>query len=392
MDLGTEYLAIALRLRRLVPDWVESYIGPPGLADAIDREEPVGAVELQQRVEEFAQRVEAEEESADRRCWLLAQLRGISTALRWLSGGEFDYAQRFAMCHGGQVEHVPDGQFEEAYAVLDRALPGRGDVWERYRGWRETQLVPRERLHEGLEVLGAEMRRRSREMFGLPDDERVTWEVVGDERWAGKADYLGQRHTLIRINGDLPVSSARLLELVCHEAYPGHHTHGVFRDASLIEAAGRLELCVYVYPTPQALISEGVGCLALHALLGDEAENVAADCLQEIGVAYDAATATAVREAEELLLPVRSNIAMMIDGGRTSAEVREYAKAWLLDEREQLEKALTDLEARSWLPYESCYPVGLVLCRRYTAGRTEAFKHLLDRQLTPADLTADSAA
>lgn len=386
MEFGTEYLEIALRLRRLVPDWVESYVGPAGLADAVDRGEPIGAGELQQRIEELAQKVKEEEEAADRRAWLIAQLRAIHTALRWRSGEEFDYAQLFAMCHGGQVERVPDRQFEEAHAVLDKALPGRGDVRERYRTWRQTQLVPRGRLHEGLDVLTAEMRRRSREMFELPDDESVSWELVSDKPWAGNAEYLGQRHTLIRINTDLPISSPRLLELVCHEAYPGHHTEQVCKDASLIHAAGREELAVYLYPAPQGLIAEGLACYGLHALLGDDAERFAADCLQPIGIPYDHETASVVRAAEELLLPVRSNIAMMLHAGGTSGQAREYARTWLLDEPDQVDEAITHLEARSWRPYESCYPVGLRLCRRYAAANQGRFRDLLHRQLSPADL------
>jgi hypothetical protein len=146
---------------------------------------------------------------------------------------------------------------------------------------------------------------------------------------------------------------------------------------------------VYVYPSPQALLSEGLACYALQALLEDEAEQLAADCLRPAGIPYDAETAAAVREAETLLLPVRSNVAMMLDGGATSAEARKYARAWLLDDAEQIDEAIGHLEARSWRPYESCYPVGLAICRSYATGRPERFRELLSRQLTPADLAPE---
>jgi hypothetical protein len=59
---------------------------------------------------------------------------------------------------------------------------------------------------------------------------------------------------------------------------------------------------------------------------------------------------------------------------------------WMLDEAEHIEQEVRNLEERSWLPYESCYPVGLELCRRYTAGRPDGFNDLLHQQLTPANL------
>jgi hypothetical protein len=391
MGLGRDYLEITLRLRKLVPDWVEGYVGPADLAAEVDRSDTVTAAELRERVEALARTVETDEPAADRRAWLSAQLRAISTALLWLTGTKFDYPELFAICHGGHVERVPDRQFEEAHALLDRALPGSGDAQARYLVWREGQLVPRERLQEGLAVLAGEMRRRCREMFDLPEDEQVAWELVSGVPWAGNAEELGEGQTRVGINADLPISSARLLELVCHEAYPGHHTEGACKNTGLIRAAGRSELSVYVYPTPQALMSEGLACLALEALLGDDAEKIAAECLEPVGIPYDPVTAGGVRQAELLLLPVRSNIAMMLDRGSTSAEVREYAKTWLLDTPEHIDEAITNLEARSWRPYESCYPVGLALCRAYVNERPQRFNELLHRQLTPADLRGEKA-
>jgi hypothetical protein len=317
---------------------------------------------------------------------LAAQLGAISTALLTLSGARLDYAMLFQRCHGAAVGPVGDREFDEAHALLDRVLPGRGEVAARYRAWREDQLIPPGSLQQSLELLGAAMRARCRERFGLPDGEEVVWEVVRGVPWAGRTDDLGGRRTRIRINADLPIGSPRLLELVCHEAYPGHHTEAVCKDESLIQSAGREELAVYVYPSPQAVISEGLACLAIEALLGEDAERVAAACLAPAGIAYDHETAAVVRQAEELLLPVRSNIALMLDGGSTSAEAREYARTWLLDEPAQIEKAIDHLEGRAWRPYESCYPVGLNLCRRYVAGEHRRFSHLLRRQLTPDDL------
>jgi hypothetical protein len=230
------------------------------------------------------------------------------------------------------------------------------------------------------------MRARSRELFDLPSDETVRWEVVTDVPFAGHADYLGERHTLIRINAELPISAAELLELVCHEAYPGHHAESVCKSVGLIRGFRRPELGVFVYPTPQAVISEGLASYAREALLGEQAEEIAASALSPLDIPYDADTAAVVRRAEELLLPVRSNIALMLSSGSTSAQAHDYAQAWLLDAPEHINKAIEHLEARSWLPYESCYSVGLELCRSYVSAGG-GFKDLLYRQLTPSDLS-----
>jgi hypothetical protein len=383
MAVGREYLGVALQLRRLVPAWVESYTGPPELLAAVEASDAPSIDGVLENADALAERISSEEHDRERREWLLAQLAGISTALRWLAGERLDYRTLLERCHGASVALVADDQFEQAHALLDRALPGQGQVGLRYRAWRASQLIPVDRLHAGFELLAGEMRGRCRERFGLPDGEAVKWELVAGKTYAGNADYLGALQTLVRINTDLPISAHRLLELVCHEAYPGHHSENVCKDA-----LGREELSVFVYPSPQALIAEGIAECAIEALLGADAELIAAECLRSAEIAYDHVTAGAVRQADALLLAVPSNVALMLDDGATSAEAHEYARTWLLDDVEHIDKAIAYLEARAWRPYESCYPVGRELCRRYTAAEAGRFATLLHRQLTPADLRA----
>jgi hypothetical protein len=383
MGVGREYLGVVLQLRRLVPAWVESYTGPPELVAAVEAGDAPSSDGVRASADALAERISSEENDGERRGWLLAQLGGISTALRWLAGERLDYRTLFERCHGASVELVGDDQFKQAHALLECALPGKGHVGPRYRAWRANQLIAVDRLQAGFDLLAGEMRRRCRHRFGLPEGEAVKWELVGGKTYAGNADYLGALQTLVRINTDLPISTNRLLELVCHEAYPGHHTENVCKGA-----LGREELSVFVYPSPQALIAEGIAECAIEALLGADAELIAAECLRPAGIAYDHVTGAAVREAEALLLPVASNVALMLDDGATSAEGHEYAQTWLLDDSEHIDRAITHLEARAWRPYESCYPVGRELCRSYTAADDGRFATLLHRQLTPADLAA----
>lgn len=61
-------------------------------------------------------------------------------------------------------------------------------------------------------------------------------------------------------------------------------------------------------------------------------------------------------------------------------------RRWMLEDDQFVARSLEGLKARVWRPYESCYPAGLELCRRYTAGEAIRFKELLNRQLTPGRL------
>ena len=51
-----------------------------------------------------------------------------------------------------------------------------------------------------------------------------------------------------------------VVELVTHEAYPGHHTEHAWKE-QLLTRAGRLEESIVLIPTPQSVVSEGIASL-----------------------------------------------------------------------------------------------------------------------------------
>lgn len=382
----TRYLELALRLRRLEPDLVECYTGPGSLADAVESEPPPTTESLKRSV--IALRDELDETVAepDRRAWLAAQLEGLQTALTHLGGERVPYRTLVRRCHGVDPKLVSDEQFAAAHALLGDVLPGGGDVRRRAQEWADTQLVAPDLLLPGLTALAVELQRRTREVIGLPDGEEVIFELVRDRPWSGNADYLGQLRTRIRINADRRTTSFRLLELVAHEAYPGHHTEHVCKDVGLIGRLGRSELGVYLYPTPQVIIAEGIAQLGLDVLLGAEADAVGARCLRPLGIACDIGIAAVYRQAEGMLRPIGANIAMLLDDGHSPDEMRSYARRWALEDDEFIDAFVESLIDDRWPAYESCYAESLPLCRGFVGGDVARFGLLLREQLTPSDL------
>jgi hypothetical protein len=385
-DVGTRYLEIALQVRRLEPDIVECYIGPDSLAEAVESEPPPTPDALRESVIELRAAVDETVAEPDRRAWLAAQLDALETALRHLGGERVPYRTLVKRCHGVDAELVSDEQFAAAHDLLADVLPGRGDVRRRAHEWTDTQLVAPDLLHPGLTALADELALRTRELFGLPSGEEVAFELVRDRPWWGNADYLGDMRTLVRINADRRTASFRLLELVAHEGYPGHHTEHVCKDADLIGGLGRMELCVYLYPTPQVVVAEGIAELGLEILLGADADAVGARCLRPLGIAYDVDTAAVYRRAEEMLLPIVANIAMFLDDGRSVDEMRSYARRWMLEDDTFVDGFVESLSTDPWPAYESCYAESLPLCRRFVGGDPRRFGKLLREQLTPRDL------
>jgi hypothetical protein len=387
VDLAIRYLELVLRLGRLEPSLMDSYHGPSELPDRIAAEAPSTPTELAAQAGELRAAVQASGLAPSRAAWLSAQLDGLETVCEWLSGEPFSYRELVRRCYGAEPRLVPEAEFAAVHDRLGQVLPGTGDVRDRYQRWAETQLVAPELLIPGLTALAVELQRRSRERFELPPGEEVRFELVRGTQFAGNAEVCGELRTRIQINDEVPIPSYRLLDLVAHEAYPGHHTEAACKHVALVDPGGCIELNVFAFSTPQALMAEGIAMLALGMVLGEDAEAVGARILQPIGIPYDDVTSAVAQDAEVVLMALRPNLAILLDEQTiTEADAWAYARKWMLDADDRVDRTVSSLLARVWKPYESCYPEGLALCRRFVGGDPDRFKRLLHEQLTPADL------
>jgi hypothetical protein len=328
---------------------------------------------------ELRARAAALGEEADR--WTAAQLQGIEVACEVLAGARIPYPERAERCYGVRPAEVPEEAFEAAHERLGAVLPGTGPLRERYARWRATQAVAAELVAPALEALLAHLGARTRERFGLPDGEGVELELVEGKPWIAFADYEGGLRSRISVNRDVPATASRLLDIALHEVYPGHHTEHVLKDGHPGHAA-------FVYPTQQALIAEGIAMYAREALLGDDADEVAAEILRPLGLAYDTEVAAVDSEVWTALFPVRVNLDIRLDAGRVDeAGALEYARRWLVEDDEYVAKVVRDMLEDPWPPYDCCYTEGLALCRAFCEGEPGGFRRLLSEPVTTEDVS-----
>jgi hypothetical protein len=318
--------------------------------------------------------------------WLRAQLLGCETTARRLGGEPIAWSDEVERCYGVRPEHTDESRFTTAHEQLDAALPGDGDLRDRYRAWTEAQALPAGALLQATTRIADALRTRTNELFGLPDDEEARIELVTDEPWSAFNYYLGGRRSRVVVNTDLPVYSFRLPELVAHEIYPGHHTEHAWKESLLVDGEGNWGEAIFLVGTPQSTVSEGIASLAAE-IVG--AYEVADAVYAELGVPYDAATADAVREAREALDTVGVNAALLLhEGGGSRGDAVSYVERWHLVPREHAEKSVDFLLHPTWRAYVSCYSSGYELCRRWVDGDAQRFRRLLTEQLSTADLAA----
>jgi hypothetical protein len=399
--LVEEYLTLGLRLGRHIDGLVDAYYGPPERSVSVraeamptperlvtDAKALLAALDAGGALDPVASgRISEDSAAPGRRHWLRAQVLGLLTTARRLTGEHLGYADEVEACYGVRPARVDDEVFLEAHRLLDEVLPGSGPLAERLVAWRESHAVPVDRLHDAIHSLAEDLRERTRALFGLPDGEHVEFELVTDQPWSGFNYYLGDLQSRVAVNTDLPVLSTGLAHLVAHESYPGHHTEHTSKEVGLVRHRRWWEESIFLVGTPQCLLAEGLADLGLEVVMGRRPEAVVADHLRPLGIPYDAEVVAAVSEAGEALGAVRQNAAfrLHVDGADPETVTDEVAR-WGLLSPDRAAKSVEFLTHPTWRAYLTCYVEGLPLCRSYVGGDPARFERLLSEQMTPGML------
>jgi hypothetical protein len=283
--------------------------------------------------------------------------------------------------------YTDEAVFTAAHERLEELLPGEGTLAERYARWEDTTRVPTEQVERTIASVIDEARAWTRGLIELPEGEGVVLEIVHDKPWWASCDYLGDLHSRIELNVDLPMAAIELLILASHETYPGHHTERCSKEHLLVRGRGLLEETLVLGPTPQSLVTEGIGKLAPEVLLESDGGAALAAVVHNAGVELDLAHGLAVRRALEPCRWAEVNAALMLhDAGASEAEVRAYLERWGLMTPEWTAHMIRFLTEPTSRTYVITYPAGRELCRAYVASEPERFRRLLTEQVRVRDL------
>lgn len=310
-----------------------------------------------------------------------------------LAGETWSYADEVLACYGVRPVFTGEDVFAAAHEQLAGMLPGPGPLGERYQRWRDSMLVPAERMERTFAAAIEEARSQTKRLVELPAGERVVLETVSDVPWLGYNFYQGDLCGRVAINASVSKSAVELLDLAMHETYPGHQAERASKEHLLVRERGMAEETLVLAFTPQSVISEGIARLAPQILLKGDGQAAFADIVRDAGVEVDLDHALAIEAAIGPCEWAQVNAALMLHEGDASPdEAREYLQRWALlapDLAGHVVRFITEPSSRT---YVIAYPAGLQLCRDFMAGDAGRFRRLLTEQLRVGDLRKPPAA
>lgn len=392
-----DYTILALRLQKAIDartsyEPIEEYRPPEWYEQVLH--EPVQPAD---RLVDDARRLMdtlPQQQFEPRRAAYLAKLLGaLETTGRRLQGERFSLQEEVLRCYDLHVDWLPESIFEQAHTLYSEALPGNGSLAERFQQWKASFTLPPEKAHllpTFLQRALEEVRRRTRTLVPLPDDEQVEIHTVADRPIRAIACYLGDHRARIYLNPLVPFPLTDLFYVLCHEGYPGHLAELMLKEDALVRQRGYLEQRVGLLAMPPYVISEGLALLAHEMLFapGEAEQWLEEHIYPETGMRPDGSDLTKIQRATDLLFGVSCNAAWLVSEGRPDTEVREYLTRYALLDEEAAHRQLAALRRPFHEAYIFTYFHGRRLLETYLQGpqRQERLLQLLTQQFTPSDL------
>lgn len=386
--ISEAYVAIGFGIERHCEGFVDAYFGPAQIKEqALSGDAPsLGA--LAERIAALRSELAASDYPQRRKAYLQAQLTGIATSVRALGGEDLPYREQVRGCFDIEPAFTPEERFDDAIERLDELLPGTGPIDERMAGWKKRFEVPADVARTMIARIAEEARARTTAFVELPADEQVDFALVSDKPWSGYNWYLGAHRSLVEINTDLPIRANVLPGLVCHEAYPGHHTEHVLKEHALFEGKGWGEHSIQLINTPECVISEGIATLADEVVFGrDLAPWMAENLFPLANIDADPALIVQISEASRSFAALSGNAALLLhERGEDPEAVVRYIMRYGLRSEKEARQSLRFLSDPLWRAYTFTYDSGRQLLGRWVlrGDRQARFRTLLEEQVYPS--------
>ncbi|MBA2520830.1 MAG: hypothetical protein H0V24_14290 [Chloroflexia bacterium] len=389
--IAHEYVTLAFGIDRLVPGFVDAYVGPPEVkADALAGDAPEPRI-LMDQIQSLLIRVADADIVGSRVGYLAAQLEAMLTICRGLTGESIAYPDEVRHLFDVDAERTPEATLQVAITELDAILPGTGAVPDRMVAWRQQFQISPETALRLIAIIQPEIRQRTLAFVELPEGEAIEYRFVQDRPWGGYNWYFGNGQSRVELNTDLPIEANKLTDLLCHEGYPGHHTEHTLKERLYLDH-GFGEHAIQLINTPACIISEGVATLAEEILFGPKGaisfrqERV----YPEANISVDPVIETRVAAATGALRGVAGNAALMLHAeGRAAPEVLGYLTGFGLMSEANARKRLEFISDPLWRAYIFTYHAGYDLLRSWldtgpAAERQSRFRVLLTEQVYPS--------
>lgn len=263
--VADKYVKLVLKIGTYDSDYVDAYYGPTEWKPETKSTVSDDSAFIQGLYDDAGKLLDSleslSEEKADeiltlRYRSLYKQILAARTKVFMLAGGKLSFDEEAKALYDIEVPTHDSLYFQNIINEIDKLLPGKGSVADRWQEYKKQFVISTVKLDEVFQTAINECRKRTLQYIKLPAKESFKVEYVKGQPWSAYNWFKGNSFSLIQINTDLPYNIERAANLAAHEGYPGHHVQSLLRE-KLYRENNWVEFCIYPLFSPQSLIAEG---------------------------------------------------------------------------------------------------------------------------------------
>ena len=268
-DFAKSYLLLGLRIGKLIDKYVDSYSGPPGLRQMVEKE--INSPEaLLQQCKNLEHNIKDQGFEKTRERHLERMLLSMETSLRILKGEPIPYLDQVRALLDIEPVFIDNNTLFKLIDELNDLYQGKGIIYDRASEVWEKRAIPKDQILETFTLAMQIMRGKTYEKLPnlLPEAENTLISGTVDSNFILYCWYLGNSKSKIEVNMRLDniITWHNLLLNASHEGYPGHHVQLTVRDKVLYQEQGQFEHSILLMNTPQLVIIEGIADVSFNAL------------------------------------------------------------------------------------------------------------------------------
>jgi len=226
---ASRYVSLVLAFTNLFPDQLDFYSGPADL-EAWSHDD-VSLESLQLELDRASDELSSDRElgTTPRGRKLLAAYHEVQQLLEYASAPQLvSLPEQIKRLYGLEWSEPDAAMLDQVYQAIDDLLPGTGSLLQRMATWLDTQVIPESARQLVLERAVQECRARSLQHWPQLETSHLEFAWQGSQ--AAWHRYLGNGYSIVEVNPRALSNVSAVMDLACHEGYPGHHAQYVMLE------------------------------------------------------------------------------------------------------------------------------------------------------------------